>query len=127
MPPVLHLKRSQKHRQLSPFAIDDNDPAPVVYTPPPVAATPAPVAVTSKEAKPGTPADPIPEGFKPPDGAAGSALQTWTNMDTGETWTANTIGWTPPNANWTTNPDKWTEDKAKTDREAKQSLFGTND
>jgi hypothetical protein len=72
---------------------DDNDPAPVVYTPPPVvytpppvAATPAPVAVTSKESTPGTPADPIPEGFKPPDGPTGSALQTWTNMDTGETW-----------------------------------------
>jgi hypothetical protein len=104
------------------FRLDDNDPAPVVYTPPPVAATPAPAV---KEAKPGTPADPIPEGFKPPDGAATSALQTWTNMDTGETWTANTGGWTAPNANWTTNPDKWTEDKAKTDREAKQSLFGT--
>jgi predicted nuclease with TOPRIM domain len=106
---------------------DDNDPAPVVYTPPPVAVTPAPVAVTPavKEAKPGTPADPIPEGFKPPDGPATSALQTWTNMDTGETWTANTGGWTAPNANWTTNPDKWTENKAKTDMEAKQSLFGT--
>jgi hypothetical protein len=104
------------------FRLDDDDPAPVVYTPPPVAATPAPAV---KEAKPGTPADPIPEGFKPPDGAATSALQTWTNMDTGETWTANTGGWTAPNANWTTNPDKWTEDKAKTDREAKQNLFGT--
>jgi predicted nuclease with TOPRIM domain len=106
---------------------DDNDPAPVVYTPPPVAATPAPVAVTPavKESTPGTPAKSIPEGFKPPDGPATSALQTWTNMDTGETWTANTGGWTAPNANWTTNPDKWTENKAKTDMEAKQSLFGT--
>jgi hypothetical protein len=40
--------------------------------------------VLGKVPKPGTPATPIPEGFKPPDGPAGSALQTWTNMDTGE-------------------------------------------
>jgi hypothetical protein len=115
-------KKEPKAPAAKSFRLDDNDPAPVAATPAPVAATPAPAV---KEAKPGTPADPIPEGFKPPDGAATSALQTWTNMDTGETWTANTGGWTAPNANWTTNPDKWTEDKAKTDREAKQSLFGT--
>jgi hypothetical protein len=50
---------------------NDNDPAPTPVAPvaaTPVAATPTPVAVTSKEAKPGTPATPIPEGFKPPDG-----------------------------------------------------------
>jgi hypothetical protein len=100
------------------FRLDDDDPAPVVYTPPPVAVTPAPAV---KEAKPGTPADPIPEGFKPPDGAATSALQTWTNMDTGETWTANTGGWTAPNANWTTNPEKWVKDKAVADAAAAEA------
>jgi hypothetical protein len=132
-------KKEPKAPAAKSFRLDDNDPAPVAATPAPVASTPdvakyietgrtpdaATLAPAVKEAKPGTPADPIPEGFKPPDGAATSALQTWTNMDTGETWTANTGGWTAPNANWTTNPDKWTEDKAKTDREAKQSLFGT--
>jgi hypothetical protein len=51
-------------------------------------------AATPKESTPGTPVKSIPEGFKPPDGPAGSALQTWTNMDTGEEWTANTGGWT---------------------------------
>jgi predicted nuclease with TOPRIM domain len=68
--------------------------------------------VLGKVPKPGTPATSIPEGFKPPDGAATFAFQTWTNMDTGETWTANTGGWTAPNANWTTNPDKWVKDNA---------------
>jgi predicted nuclease with TOPRIM domain len=77
--------------------------------------------ITSKESTPGTPAKSIPEGFKPPDGAAGSALQTWTNMDTGETWTANTFGWTAPNANWTTNPEKWVKDKAVADAAAAEA------
>jgi predicted nuclease with TOPRIM domain len=107
---------------------NDNDPAPVSYgnAAAAVLGGGAEVApVLGKVPKPGTPATPIPEGFKPPDGAAGSALQTWTNMDTGEEWTANTFGWTAPNANWTTNPTQWTENKAKTDMEAKQSLFGT--
>jgi hypothetical protein len=122
MPPVLHLKRSQKHRQLSPFASTTTIQL-LLYIR--LLLLQPLQLLRLKEATPGTPADPIPEGFKPPDGAATSALQTWTNMDTGETWTANTGGWTAPNANWTTNPDKWTEDKAKTDMEAKQSLFGT--
>jgi hypothetical protein len=103
-------KKEPKAPAAKSFRLDDDDPAPVVYTPPPVAVTPAPAV---KEAKPGTPADPIPEGFKPPDGAATSALQTWTNMDTGETWTANTGGWTAPNANWTTNPEKWVRMRTK--------------
>jgi predicted nuclease with TOPRIM domain len=134
MPPVLHLKRSQKHRQLSPFASTTTiqlllQPLQLLLQPrllrhsietgrTPVADTPAPAV---KEAKPGTPADPIPEGFKPPDGAATSALQTWTNMDTGETWTANTGGWTAPNANWTTNPEKWVKDKAVADAAAAEA------
>jgi hypothetical protein len=64
-----------------------NDPAPVSYGSAAAAvlgggAEVAPVL--GKVPKPGTPATPIPEGFKPPDGPATSALQTWTNMDTGE-------------------------------------------
>jgi predicted nuclease with TOPRIM domain len=135
-------KKEPKAPAAKSFRLDDNDPAPVAATPAPVAATPAPVAATPdvaeyietgrtpvaatpapavKEAKPGTPADPIPEGFKPPDGAATSALQTWTNMDTGETWTANTGGWTAPNANWTTNPEKWVKDKAVADAAAAEA------
>jgi predicted nuclease with TOPRIM domain len=80
-----------------------------------------------KESTPGTPATPIPEGLKPPDGAAGLTLpayQTWTNMDTGEDAT-KPYGWTAPNANWTTNPDKWTEDKAVADAAAAEAAAET--
>jgi predicted nuclease with TOPRIM domain len=94
---------------------NDNDPAPVSYgnAAAAVLGGGAEVApVLGKVPKPGTPATPIPDGFKPPDNPAGSALQTWTNMVTGEEWTANTFGWTAPNANWTTNPEKWVKDNA---------------
>ena len=65
-----------------------------------------PTAVTDIKSMPGVliPQERNPYGFKPPTGPAGQALVTWINSRTGETWTANSGGWTPPSDEWTTNP-----------------------